>query len=107
MNERGMLVPSDTLAQGPMRPPCGSPAAVRTAPLPSVANNANRGPHGTAVTGLPGAVAKPSDTGAQDPISPFCGSPAAVHTTPLASVANNANRGPHGTAVTGAPGTVT
>src|SRR5262249_58849938 len=101
-----MLVPSDTLAQAPISPFWGSPAAVHTTPLELVANNANRGPHGTAVTGAPGTVTKLSDTGAQAPISPFWGSPAAVHTTPSELVANNANRWPHGTAVTGAPCTV-
>src|SRR5437899_8678729 len=83
------------------RPLWGSPAAVRTAPLESVANNANRGPHGTAVTGAPGTPTKLSDTGAQAPIRPLCGSPPAVHTAPSELVANNANLGTHGTAVTG------
>src|SRR3989442_12138002 len=92
------------MAQGPRRPPWGSPAAVYTTPSELVANKANRPHQGTAVTRAPGTPTKLSDTGAQAPIRPVWGSPPPGHTAPSELVANNANRGPHGTAGTRAPG---
>src|SRR2546428_876251 len=97
----------DKMAQGPRRPPWGSPAAVYTTPSELVANKANRPHHGTAVTRAPGTPTKLSDTGAQAPIRPLWGSPPAVHTAPSELVANNANRPHQGTAVTRSPGAVT
>ena len=92
MRAPGVVLPCDTLDQGP-QPWTGLPDAVHT-PTPGTALNMNNVmiPLGasTAVTGAPGVVVSLcSNTGVQPPPQPWAGLPDAVYTTPLGSAMNN------------------